>query len=1068
MLRFNICTNVPESGGRSCGDGGGGLVELDGRVVWGVQQRLYSYDQVNSKWDRMADGGGDLGARLAMCGDQLVLVGGWDGSVNSKKVKVFNEGKWSTMPEVIPDMLVGCECSCILSVSEGGMVVMGGLGVGGRDVNDVQVFDGKAKTWHKGPSLPLPVRSMSAVVHGDLVFVMGGWGMKRAVWCAKICDLTSAHACDTQQSIWVELPDVPHHYSSVCAVDGLLLAIGGGESIIGTNKTSAIYAFHSGDRKWVHVGDMPFQCDMVDTLLSGGGLLCVDGVSQQVFKMEGLSNICPITLNTNNGNERRFYEEAMTKGYVETSVTKCLILGAAGVGKTHLKHLLLKKDPPEQRISTGLADNPIRAVSSSMAGVGEQEDDWFPVEDGRALMKVVCGKIGVGHVSMATSLEEVVSSLPKITINMSSDGAGAGHSDSVPTGVNITMDTTKQSETSAIEELIDYINHPTDTEKRFGVKWIHLIDCGGQLQYHDILPLFIQNPGVTVFVLKLSEELSHQPTIEYYGADSRPISMPYQSYFSHEQILQHCLGAICSQDARPLIITVGTHRDAVGRCSESIEDKNEKLKALLGSGSFRFMYNGEGCKEVIFAVNGKVPQDEDRHVAKELRQKIISECPPSIKMPIAWFVLEVLLLKSSHDGILSLEECQGCAKRLHIEGDAFSAALHHLVHHNVFLHYPEVLPQTVFCDPQVVLTKVTELVEYHHKLLSSPDGGVAAMSDLVAFRDHGLLSVKLLKKFPKHYKDGLFTPHDLLQLLVSVGAIAVIRDGVYLMPALLHHLDSVEVSKYITDVSLIIHPRTQGCIPSGLFCCLVAHLLSPGNPSSWKVGMEGDKPLCLYRNCITFELEHSTELVTLVDMFYHIVVHVNKMSAACEIRHCVHSGIKSACSLLKWKDVQFKDAFKCEGGSCSSDPPHVADVCGNEWKCTKRCRLSGDLSKGQLMWFTKRCRLSGDLTLLTLFQLPYVVDGRNEQLKIVQRTATHYTELAMHLLDDVNLNITESLEMQFQRDPERIARDVYKKWISGTGRKPVSWQTLVGVLRDIQLNSLADEIENAVKHLAVG
>ena len=54
----------------------------------------------------------------------------------------------------------------------------------------------------------------------------------------------------------------------------------------------------------------------------------------------------------------------MRKGYVETSVTKCLlILGAAGVGKTHLKHLLLKKDPPEQHNSTGLADTPIRAVS---------------------------------------------------------------------------------------------------------------------------------------------------------------------------------------------------------------------------------------------------------------------------------------------------------------------------------------------------------------------------------------------------------------------------------------------------------------------------------------------------------------------------------------------------------------------------------------------------------------------------------------------------------------------------------------------------------------------------------
>ena len=36
------------------------------------------------------------------------------------------------------------------------------------------------------------------------------------------------------------------------------------------------------------------------------------------------------------------------------------------------------------------------------------------------------------------------------------------------------------------------------------------------------------------------------------------------------------------------------------------------------------------------------------------------------------------------------------------------------------------MSSTVFCDPQVVLTKVTELVEYHHKLRDCPDKGVAA------------------------------------------------------------------------------------------------------------------------------------------------------------------------------------------------------------------------------------------------------------------------------------------------------------------------------------------------------
>ena len=163
---------------------------------------------------------------------------------------------------------------------------------------------------------------------------------------------------------------------------------------------------------------------------------------------------------------RRLYEEAMTKGYVETSVTKCLILGAAGVGKTHLKHLLLKKDPPQQRVSTGLADNPVRAISFSLAGVGgQEEDDWFVIEDDQALLKVVGGTIRDGGVSMATSLDKVVGSFPKMAIHVSSDGAGALHPDPTPTAVSVTTDASHQSRTVSIEkELIHHINHSSGKE----------------------------------------------------------------------------------------------------------------------------------------------------------------------------------------------------------------------------------------------------------------------------------------------------------------------------------------------------------------------------------------------------------------------------------------------------------------------------------------------------------------------------------------------------------------------------------------------------------------------------
>ena len=606
------------------------------------------------------------------------------------------------------------------------------------------------------------------------------------------------------------------------------------------------------------------------------------------------------------------------------------------------------------------------------------------------------------------------------------------------------------------------------------MKWIHFIDSGGQLQYHDILPLFIQKPAVAIFVLNLSEELSHQPTIEYYGADGKPVSRPYRSSLSHKQILQHCLGAMCSQDARPLIITVGTHRDAADRCSESIAEKSQKLKALLDAGSFRIVFNGERLKEVVFAVNGKTPQDVDRRFAKVLREEIISVCQQPIKMPVAWFGLEVLLQRSSHDGILSLVECQGCAKRLHIEGDAFSAALHHLVHNNVFLHYPEVLPQTVFCDPQVVLTKVSEIVEYHHKLLYRPDEGVAAKGDLVKFRDHGLLSVELLNKFSKHYTEGLFIAQDLLKLLVSVGAIAMVGDeGIeYLMPALLPHLDSGQVTKYCQPgTSLIIVP-SQGCIPSGLFCCLVAQLLSPTNHSPWKVCLDAGKPLCLYRNCITFD---TTEIVTLVDMFSYIVLHVDEMSSeVCrEIRGCVHSAIKIACGILKYQGVLFEDAFMCAGASCTSNAPHLATVVSKKkWKCSIRGHQRGDLCEGQLMWFGESgvmkldpsatggsfvCGRSCDHYLFHLGTVPVTLDSEPSLQHLMEKVAavipSKYEMVGLQL--GLTLAQLQAIRPQHQSlgDYHRAFGEIFNEW-RRRGSPPYTWGTLTGVLRSASVGEV--------------
>ena len=112
------------------------------------------------------------------------------------------------------------------------------------------------------------------------------WCIFQCHTCARSTVLfcqTGVHTQDKQHSIWSKLTEVPYWQSSVCVVDGVLLAIGGYDE---SKVTSAICAFHPVDQKWEHVADMPFECWSVDTLLlSGGRLLVVDGHTQKVLKI---------------------------------------------------------------------------------------------------------------------------------------------------------------------------------------------------------------------------------------------------------------------------------------------------------------------------------------------------------------------------------------------------------------------------------------------------------------------------------------------------------------------------------------------------------------------------------------------------------------------------------------------------------------------------------------------------------------------------------------------------------------------------------------------------------------
>ena len=126
---------------------------------------------------------------------------------------------------------------------------------------------------------------------------------------------------------------------------------------------------------------------------------------------------------------------------------------------------------------------------------------------------------------------------------------------------------------------------------------------------------------------------------------------------------------------------------------------------------------------------------------------------------------------------------------------------------------------------------------------------------------------------------------------------------------------------------------------------------------------------------------------------------------------------------------------------------------------------------------------AGLLTIYCLFSLPALIDdqvdqptliecirfrGRKARINIPQEIGIKYYQFGLLLLEDDTGAKIDSIAHKHRDVPEQINMGVLKEWITGRGKHPVTWKTLVEVLRDIELSTLAEEIEAVKCHEAVG
>ena len=103
-------------------------------------------------------------------------------------------------------------------------------------------------------------------------------------------------------------------------------------------------------------------------------------------------------------------------------------------------------------------------------------------------------------------------------------------------------------------------------------------------------------------------------------------------------------------------------------------------------------------------------------------------------------------------------------------------------------------------------------------------------------------------------------------------------------------------------------------------------------------------------------------------------------------------------------------------------------------------------------------------TILLLQRLPKRSGG---SIKIIQEIGINYHNLGICLLNDGTCAVTNAIEAQYRSDVNRITETILHRWLQGPGRKPKSWNTLITVLREIELNVLAQDIEDSLSQEAM-
>ena len=419
------------------------------------------------------------------------------------------------------------------------------------------------------------------------------------------------------------------------------------------------------------------------------------------------------------------------------------------------------------------------------------------------------------------------------------------------------------------------------------------------------------------------------------------------------------------------MLFLATHRDMVAqeKMPRVLDTLHKRLREILLP-QFReqLIYCDTKKEDFIFTLNAAKPEKEDRECADNIRECLseVGEGGEEVKVPLRWYALYQKLLEVANllgKKVLPREQCQQVAESMEINNEPCGEALIFFDGLNILFYFPDILPQLVFMEPQMLLDKVSELVEetYH---LRQGKKGKAMSGEKLRFRDFAQVTEKFLGEFKSHYEPPLFTPKELVTLLKGLLVFAEMSEDVYFMPCLLEVVDweVVEEHRVSGEKALALHFPDSGPL-MGMFCSTVAYLMSPDNchPCPWRVVQnETGAPKCLHRNVIKFTIPKNTGTISLIDHFTHFELHIKtlpeKAAALWKLAHdAVFAGLKKAGKTIGYTNNTPVPAIVCpthHHHHPSKSHPASLDKDIKVWTCSEDPEEYGYVAKDTIPWTT--------------------------------------------------------------------------------------------------------------------